>query len=154
MVKGMTFGKVAIRSSKKHLSKIMSMANLSTELATYNDGTKANYTTREIVPQFKGGLQAFGNYPAKNVQYPVDARQNNMQGRVIISFVVEKDGSIGDAKVAKSVYPSMDEEALRAIKNCPKWVPGFRFGRPVRVAYSVPISLAKCEQILRPRAII
>lgn len=108
--------------------------------ATYDDGTRVTYTKREIVPQFNGGLDAFGNYLGKNIRYPADAREKNIQGRVIISFVVEKDGSIGDAKVAKSVYPSVDAEAVRVIKNSPKWIPGFRFGRPVRVLYSVPIS--------------
>ena len=113
---------------------------LITGTATYDDGTTATYTAREVVPQFTGGLQAFGNYLAKSIRYPVDAREKYKQGRVIISFVVEKDGNIGNVTVAASVYPSLDAEAARAIKNSPKWIPGIQFGKPVRVLYSAPIS--------------
>jgi len=115
--------------------------NLVTGTATYEDGKTAVYTkSRGVPPQFKGGLDAFASYLGSNIQYPDDARENNVQGKVILSFVVEKDGEISNIVVSKPVSLSIDAEAVRVIKNSPRWIPGTQFGRPVRVSYSVPIS--------------
>jgi TonB family protein len=100
------------------------------------------FTSVEQVPEFPGGIAAFYTFLNKNIQYPTDARRNNTQGRVIISFVVEKDGSLTNVKVARGIGDGCDEEAVRVIKSCPKWKPGMQNGRSVRVAYSVPISFA------------
>ncbi len=96
--------------------------------------------TRETWPEYEGGLTALVNYLSHNIKYPTDARRNNIQGMVVLAFVVEKDGSISDIVVSKSVSPSIDQEAIRVLKKMPKWVPGRQFGRPVRTSYSVPIS--------------
>lgn len=93
----------------------------------------------EEMPQFPGGYAALLEYLAKNIQIPVDAEENGVQGRVICTFVVERDGSLGDIRVVKSVEPSLDQEAVRVIKSMPKWTPGKQNGSYVRVQYTVPV---------------
>ena len=78
----------------------------------------------EEMPSFPGGQAALMQYLASNIKYPVVAQENGVQGRVIVSFVVERDGSISDVKVARSVDPSLDREAQRVVKSMPKWKPG------------------------------
>ena len=92
------------------------------------------------MPQFPGGMAGMMQYLSQNIRYPQDAREAGAQGRVIVSFVVEKDGSISNAKVAKPTYSSLDDEALRVISGMPKWTPGKQNGEPVRVKYSFPVS--------------
>jgi len=94
----------------------------------------------EKIPEFPGGLDAFSRYLIKNMRYPAIARENNTQGRVIIGFVCERDGSLTDVKVQRGIGDGCDEEAVRVIKASPHWKPGIQNGKPVRVAYSVPIS--------------
>lgn len=94
----------------------------------------------EKMPSFPGGDAALMDYLSKNVKYPVIAQENGVQGRVVISFVVEKDGSITDVRVAKSVDPSLDREASRVVKSMPRWIPGMQNGGAVRVKYNVPVS--------------
>ena len=83
--------------------------------------------------------KALLEYLAKNIKYPVVAEENGVQGRVIVTFVVERDGSITDVKVVKSVDPSLDKEATRVVKSMPKWQPGKQNGSAVRVKYTVPV---------------
>lgn len=94
----------------------------------------------EDQPEFPGGTAALLEYLRKNIKYPAICRENNIQGRVIVTFVVNKDGSIVDIEVAKSVNPSLDKEAIRVISQMPKWKPGSQRGKPVRVKYSVPVN--------------
>ena len=108
-------------------------------------------------PQFPGGMAGMMQYLSSNIRYPEDAREAGTQGRVIVSFVVEKDGSISNAKVAKPTYSSLDEEALRVISAMPKWMPGKQNGEAVRVKYSFPVSFRlnsketpKAEGTLKP----
>ncbi|HMG09270.1 MAG TPA: TonB family protein [Mucilaginibacter sp.] len=98
------------------------------------------FTSVEQVPEFPGGLDKFGAYLSKAIRYPAVARENGTQGRVIVTFVVERDGSLTDIKVTRGIGSGCDEEAVRVLKNSPKWKPGIQNGRPVRVQYSVPIS--------------
>jgi len=100
------------------------------------------FTSVEHVPEFPGGLDAFMAFLAKNIRYPAAARQNKVEGRVIISFIVEKDGSLSDVHVIRGIGYGADEEALRVIKSSPNWKPGVQNGHLVRVAYSVPISFS------------
>lgn len=93
----------------------------------------------ENMPEFKGGQAALMSYLAKNIKYPTIAQENGTQGRVIVQFVVNKDGSIVDAKVVRSVDPYLDKEALRVINSMPKWTPGMQRGKPVRVKFTVPV---------------
>ena len=94
----------------------------------------------EQMPQFPGGPNALFEYLSKNIKYPVVAEENGIQGRVIVTFVVERDGSITDVKVAKSVDPSLDKEATRVVKSMPHWIPGKQNGSAVRVKYTVPVT--------------
>ena len=93
-------------------------------------------------PKFKGGLEALYKYLSGNIHYPVDAKKNNIQGKVFLSFVVDNDGSITNVRVVRGIGSGCDEEALRVIKSSPKWVPGKIYGIPVRVQYAVPISFS------------
>ena len=91
-------------------------------------------------PEFPGGYDVCIKYLAVNVKYPKEAAKRKIQGRVIVDFVVNRDGSITDANVVKSVHYLLDEEALRVVKTMPKWNPGILDGKPVRVKYSLPIN--------------
>ena len=93
----------------------------------------------ENMPDFPGGQAALMQYLAKNIKYPTIAQENGTQGRVIVQFVVNRDGSIVDAKVVRSVDPYLDKEALRVINTMPKWKPGMQRGKPVRVKFTVPV---------------
>ena len=90
-------------------------------------------------PSFPGGESAMKSYLNSNVKYPVEARENCIQGRVIVQFIIEKDGSISDVKISESVNPSFDREALRVVKAMPKWNPGKLQGIPARVKNEVPV---------------
>ena len=91
----------------------------------------------ETMPTFKGNMN---KWLKDNVKYPILAQENGISGRVFVAFVVEVDGSITDVKVARSVDPSLDKEAVRMVKAMPKWNPGKQRNKPVRVAFTVPIN--------------
>ncbi|MBQ0063446.1 MAG: energy transducer TonB [Prevotella sp.] len=93
----------------------------------------------EQMPSFPGGDAALMQYLQKSIRYPVVAEENGIQGRVIIRFVVEKNGSIGEVQVARSVDPSLDKEAVRVVKSMPKWIPGKQNGSAVRVWFTLPV---------------
>ena len=98
------------------------------------------FTVVEEMPKFPGGDAELLKFISKSIRYPVIAQENGIQGRVICSFVVNRDGSIVDAQVLRGVDPSLDKEALRVINSMPKWSPGKQRGKPVRVKYTVPIT--------------
>jgi protein TonB len=93
----------------------------------------------EQMPEFPGGMDKLMEYLSKNIKYPSIAQENNIQGRVVVEFVVNKDGSIVEPKVMRSVDTSLDNEAMRVIKSMPKWNPGKQRGKAVRVRYTVPV---------------
>lgn len=94
----------------------------------------------EQMPEFpNGGMAGLMQYLSKNIKYPTIAQENGTQGRVTVQFVVNRDGSIVDAKVVRSVDPYLDKEALRVINTMPKWKPGMQRGKPVRVKFTVPV---------------
>ena len=94
------------------------------------------------MPEFPGGMEALNTYLRNNIRYPQEAQKAGIQGRVIIQFIVSKDGSITDAEVVESVDPQLDAEALRLIKNMPRWKPGMRKGQAIRVKQTLPIRFA------------
>ena len=98
------------------------------------------YQVVEQMPTFKGGDAALMKYLSENIKYPEAAEKAGEQGRVVVSFTVEKDGAVADVKVARSVTPTLDAEAVRVIKAMPNWVPGKQDGQLVRVRYNVPVS--------------
>jgi periplasmic protein TonB len=96
----------------------------------------------EEMPIYPGGDSALMSFITKNINYPVQAKQKGIQGRVILRFSVNHDGTVGNAMVLKSADPSLDAEALRIVNLMPKWQPGKQGGKPVNVWYAVPITFA------------
>ena len=96
----------------------------------------------ETMPYFPGGNVLMLKYLADNIKYPASAVKAKKQGRVIVTFIVQKDGSVTHAKIAKSIDPELDAEALRVVKGMPKWTPGTQNGKPVSVRYSVPVKFS------------
>ena len=102
----------------------------------YSDEAEV-FAVVEDMPKFPGNVQ---QWISKNIKYPMIAQENNIQGRVFVQFVIERDGSVTDVKVARSVDPSLDKEAIRVIQSMPKWTPGKQRQKPVRVSFTVPIN--------------
>lgn len=98
------------------------------------------YSEREEMPEYPGGVNALVSFISSQLRYPEDAYEMNIQGKVIVGFIISKDGYISDVHIKKSVYPSLDAEAIRVIKLMPKWKPGKKGGKNVEVQYSVPIT--------------
>ncbi len=117
--------------------------NLSSN-ANHIDSTKVEdepaFLAVENPPEFPGGDQALSAFIARNVRYPPQARENRIEGKVFVSFIIEKDGSVSNIKVVKGVGGSCDEEAKRVVSILPNFIPGKQNGRPVRVQYFVPIN--------------
>ena len=100
------------------------------------------------MPEFPGGMAECLKFLAKNIKYPTIAQENGVQGRVIVQFVVNQDGSIVDPVVVRSVDPYLDKEALRVIQMMPKWKPGKQRGKAVRVKYTVPVTLIMKRSVM------
>lgn len=104
--------------------------------------TKKNdmlFSVVEVMPQYPGGQIAMLKYIMENIKYPEQAMKKGIQGRVAVSFIVEKDGSISDVKPVLSVHPLLNKEAVRVVKSMPKWTPGKQNGKPVRVRFNLPV---------------
>jgi protein TonB len=97
------------------------------------------FDTVEQMPEYLGGMQAMIAFLQTNMKYPEDAAKQKVEGRVMVQFIVETDGSISDVHVAKQVFPSLDAEAIRVVQAMPKWTPGKEKGNVVRVKYNLPI---------------
>ena len=97
------------------------------------------YDQVEQMPEFPGGMPAMIEFLQTNMKYPEDAIKQKVGGRVMVMFVVETDGSLSNVRVAKKVFPSLDAEAVRVVKNMPKWKPGKEKGRAVRVNFTLPV---------------
>lgn len=93
----------------------------------------------EQVPEFPGGMTMFVQWLTKNLKYPETARSQKIQGRVVVSFIINKDGSISDTKIARSADPSLDREALRVVHLMPRWKPGIQNNEPCRTMFAIPI---------------
>lgn len=104
-----------------------------------NEDTNKAYEVVDEMPSFTGGQGALNLFLANNVKYPAVAAENGIQGRVLVSFIVERDGSLSNVKVERSVDPALDKEAVRVVKAMPKWQPGKAKGSTVRVKFTVPI---------------
>ena len=137
---------VGYESKTIGVSKIYSESSKSNEYyiglnkETEADEQEKVYDVVEQMPEFPGSPYALYEFLARSIQYPEEARKKSIQGRVIVTFVVEKDGSITNARVVKTLDPLLDAEALRVINVMPKWNPGKQNGEPVRVKYTVPVS--------------
>jgi Ca-activated chloride channel family protein len=94
----------------------------------------------EDMPEFPGGDAALHNFITQNIQYPVEAQAKCIQGRVYVSFIIDKDGSIINVRIARGISPSLNAEAMRVVRSMPKWKPGKQRGKAVKVSYTVPIN--------------
>ncbi len=110
------------------------------------DNTVYNFNSIETQPQFPGGMSRFYAYLRKSVNYPEMAKDNDIQGKVYLSFVVEKNGSLTDIKVDRSLGGGTDEEAVRVLRESPRWIPGVQNGKAVRVKYNIPITFTLAQQ--------
>ena len=98
------------------------------------------FTVVENDPEFPGGMEALYKYLRQNIKYPQLARDNNITGRVYVTFVVERDGSIANPRVLKDIGGGCGQEAIRVVKSMPKWTPGKQRGKAVRVQFNLPVS--------------
>lgn len=142
-------GITTITIDSKDISASMNIRNqdrLNLRIVLFSKATKKNieenmetFDVVERMPVFPGGQTALMEYIGKNLRYPAKAQQEKIQGRVIASFIVEKDGSISEPTIMRSVSPELDAEAIRLLSTMPKWTPGTQGGKEVRVRYTVPI---------------
>ncbi|MGI6242037.1 MAG: TonB family protein [Prevotella sp.] len=125
----------------KFVTKTNDMTAIQTEAVTKTDQDgKKVYAISEEMPTFPGGTSAMMKYLASNIKYPKECHEKGIQGRVIVQFIVQKDGSISNVKVVRSIDPLLDAEAVRVVSGMPKWTPGKMKGKPVNVHYTIPIS--------------
>lgn len=103
------------------------------------DGDVIYTTPVEVMPEYKGGMNRLYER-LKRIKYLHYVRTQNLEGKVIVALVIEKDGSVSNAKVLNGLIPAQDKEVLRVVNNLPKWKPGMQNGQPVRVAYNVPLN--------------
>jgi len=121
-------------------------ANMNTKVADYVPPEQEDsvpeqhiFVVVEQMPRFPGGQAALMKYLATHIKYPELAKESGIQGRVFINFVVEPDGHIDHVKVLRGIGGGCDEEAVRVVKNMPKWIPGKQRGKPVRVSFNLPV---------------
>ena len=100
------------------------------------------YDVVEEMPVFPGGIQGMIKFLSENISYPKEAQKKKISGRVLVSFVVEKNGSVSEVQTETSLYPSLDEEAVRVVKSMPNWIPGKQGGQVVRVKYTLPVTFS------------
>lgn len=98
------------------------------------------FTVVEHMPEYPGGQPAMTQYLSQNIRYPEYARKNNIQGKVVVKFVIDRDGSVFMAEIIRPIGGGCDEEALRVVKAMPRWKPGLQLGKPIRVYYTMPIN--------------
>ena len=129
------------------LMSLMAICCLTTVLAqktvvSQKDQKEDPFNVVEDMPAFPGGMEAMSQFISSNIKYPADAKKQKVDGRVLVNFVVEKDGSITEVKVIKPAFPSLDAEAIRVVKAMPKWKPGYQNGQAVRVQFTMPINFS------------
>lgn len=125
----------------RHLLLLVLMLLSSVTMTAQNDEQVAlQDSILETMPSYPGGQVALFQFLSKTIKYPVSAEEKKIQGRVIVGFYVEADGTITDVEVKKSVDPSLDEEAVRVVKSMPKWIPGKKDGVPVKIEYTLPVT--------------
>lgn len=111
---------------------------VTTSPQTLADGE--TYVEPDVMPQFPGGMSALGRFISKNLNYPSVPRNQRIQGQVLLGFEIDIDGSITKLRVLRKIHPDLDAEALRVFKMLPKWTPGMKAGKPVKVGFTYPIS--------------
>ena len=112
---------------------------VSAQKTVVSEKDKKVYDVVEQLPEYPGGMPAMIDFLQTNMKYPKDAEKQKVEGRVLVMFIVETDGSVSDVKVARNVFPSLDEEAVRVVEAMPKWIPGKEKGKAVRVKFTLPV---------------
>ena len=128
-----------IRGYYHHVPLIIDPDKVDDYLAEQSDTVNV-YDVVEQMPQFPGGFQKMHEFIKENMQYPKELEETCVQGRVIVAFVVERNGKLSNIKVVKSLDPALDKEALRIVNLMPRWIPGRQNGIIVRVKYIIPIT--------------
>lgn len=148
---------VAVANPMAKAEEETKAAELAKAEAKASDATAPADTTKNVVydvtetmPQFPGGQGVMMKYLAANIKYPASAVKAKKQGRVIIAFVIQKDGSVTNARIVKSVDPELDAEALRIVKAMPNWTPGTQDGKPVNVRYTIPVVFSLYKEDVTP----
>lgn len=113
---------------------------MSVEGDRLSSATDSIYDVVDVMPEYPGGMNGLAEYLSSNIHYPEEAKDQGIQGRVFVRFVVEKDGSVADVEVLRGIGEPCDNEAVRVVRSMPKWTPGMRGGEPVRVRYNLPIN--------------
>ncbi len=114
-------------------------ANAQKTVVSQSNQNVYDYDQVEQAPEYPGSMGAMYDFLAANIKYPKDAAEQKVGGRVFVMFVVEPDGSLTNVRVARKLFPSLDDEAVRVVKTMPKWKPGMLKGRPVRVNFNLPV---------------
>ena len=133
-------------AEKKPVKELGSIENSNETLIGDPSGEPSTEDSLEVfnvveqMPSFMGNEDAFYAFVSKNIIYPLKAKENNIEGRVIVRFIIEKDGNISNIEILRKLGFGCDEEVIRLIKSMPKWFPGKQNGKPVRVHFTMPIS--------------
>jgi protein TonB len=134
-----------LASNPENDQKSVTRTGNNDELLTGQEGEKSDepYVIVEVPPAFKGGgIEKFREWVQRKAVYPDIAQEHGIQGRVAVSFIIERDGSVSNVKIMKSINPILDAEAVKAVEASPKWSPGLQRGRPVRVRFVIPLVFA------------
>ena len=125
--------------SDEDMGEVVEIQNIENVVVEEPEKEEEIFQVVENMPEFPGGMAELMKYLQKNIKYPTISQENGVQGRVIVQFVVNRDGSIVDPVVLRSVDPYLDKEALRVVSTMPKWKPGEQRGKPVRVKFTLPV---------------
>ena len=120
--------------------------------ASKTEFTGEVYEIVEQMPEYPGGLTALMNYLRANTRYPAAAQKAGIEGRVIVSFIVEPNGSVSNVKIVRSVDTNLDQEALRVVRQMPKWKPGTQNGVAMRVKYRLPITFTLKKETINEKS--
>lgn len=131
----------------KELAEVETVTEVSVAIETIETQEQVKekeevFTVVEDMPSFPGGDNEFYKFLAKNIKYPAEAQKKGIEGRVYLSYVVEKDGSLSEIKILRGIGYGLDKEAIRVVQSMPKWIPGEQRGQVVRVQYNLPIKFS------------
>ncbi len=128
-------GQIVVTGYKASINSDQKTVNTQTP----QDKTIYDFTSVDMLPEFEGGMEGWSEYAKNTLKYPAEAKTKNIEGRIIMSFIVNKEGTLSDIKVLRGLGSGLDEEAVRVLSESPKWKPGIQKGQPVRVTYTMPI---------------
>lgn len=136
-----------IELNKINITSYLPEETESSNIKPEHTGNVYDFVSIDKQPEFPGGISKFYKYVGNNIKYPTLAQDNNVQGKVFLSFVVEKDGSLSDLQITRGLGSGTDEEAIRVLKESPKWNPGIKDGLPVRVKYNINVNFTLTDPV-------